>query len=72
MLVLTRKSEQSLVVGNDTDPNGVVTVKVLSIEGNRVKLGFLMNDAVIVDRLEVWNRTQNDTLISQTPRSRER
>ncbi len=67
MLVLTRKSEQSLVVGNDTDPNGVVTVKVLSIEGNRVKLGFLMNDAVIVDRLEVWNRTQNDTLISQTP-----
>ena len=67
MLVLTRKSDQSLVVGNDTDPNGVVTVKVLSIEGNRVKLGFLMNDAVIVDRLEVWNRTQNDTLISQTP-----
>lgn len=64
MLVLTRKPEEALLLGNETDPHGVVTVTVLSIEGNRVKLGFLMNDAVSVYRLEVWNRLQEDALAS--------
>ena len=60
MLVLTRKPEESLLLGSDTDPHGVVTVTVLSIEGNRVKLGFQMNDEVPVYRMEVWNRIQEE------------
>ena len=61
MLVLTRKPEESLLLGSDTDPHGVVTVTVLSIEGNRVKLGFQMKDDVTVYRMEVWNRMQEQT-----------
>jgi carbon storage regulator CsrA len=64
MLVLTRKPEEALLIGSDTDPHGVVTVTVLSIDGNRVKLGFQMNNAVTVYRLEVWNRMQDEALIS--------
>ena len=60
MLVLTRKPEEALLLGSDTDPHGVVTVTVLSIEGNRVKLGFQMNDEVSVYRMEVWNRIQEE------------
>ncbi len=63
MLVLTRKPEEALLIGSDTDPLGVVTVTVLSIEGNRVKLGFQMHDEIPVYRMEVWNRMQNDALV---------
>ncbi len=61
MLVLTRKPEESLLLGSDTDPHGVVTVTVLSIVGNRVKLGFQMRDDVSVYRMEVWNRIQEES-----------
>ena len=64
MLVLTRKPEEALLLGSDTDPQGVVSVTVLSIEGNRVKLGFQMKDDVSVYRMEVWNRMQNDALVN--------
>ncbi len=64
MLVLTRKPEEALLLGSDTDPLGVVSVTVLSIEGNRVKLGFQMRDDVSVYRMEVWNRMQNDALVN--------
>lgn len=63
MLVLTRKPEETLLLGSDTDPHGVVSVTVLSIEGNRVKLGFQMQDDVSVYRMEIWNRMQNDALV---------
>ncbi len=61
-MVLTRKPEEALLLGSDTDPHGVVTVTVLSIVGNRVKLGFQMKDDVSVYRMEVWNRIQNDAM----------
>jgi carbon storage regulator len=60
MLVLTRKPEEALLLGSETDPHGVVTVTVLSIVGNRVKLGFQMQDGVSVYRMEVWNRIQEE------------
>ena len=67
MLVLTRKPEEALLIGSDTDPHGVVTVTVLSIEGNRVKLGFQMQDDVTVYRMEVWNRMQSEAMTSPVP-----
>ncbi len=60
MLVLTRKPEEALLIGSDSDPHGAVTVTVLSIEGNRVKLGFQMQDDATVYRMEVWNRMQSE------------
>lgn len=66
MLVLTRKPEESLLIGDEADTTGVVTVKVLSIVGNRVKLGLTMNRGVSVHRAEVWQRIQGESLADKT------
>ncbi len=55
MLVLSRKSCESVVVG---DPAGSIkqslTVTVLKIYGDKVKLGFKAAADVPVNRWEVW------------------
>lgn len=66
MLVLTRKPEEALLIGSESDATGVVTVKVLSIVGNRVKLGLTMNRGVSVFRSEVWQRLQGESLADKT------
>jgi carbon storage regulator len=52
MLVLTRKPEQSLVLGN------TITVTVLAIEGDRVKLGIKAPRDVSVLRQEIHAQVQ--------------
>ncbi|MCA1645922.1 MAG: carbon storage regulator CsrA [Chloroflexi bacterium] len=52
MLVLTRKLEQSLRLGDD------ITVTVLAIEGDRVKLGIDAPRAIAVLREELFMRIQ--------------
>jgi carbon storage regulator CsrA len=56
MLVLTRKSQESVVVGGSNDFQRILKVKVLEIRGERVKLGFDVDPDVPVHRLEVWER----------------
>ncbi len=56
MLVLTRKSQESVVVGGSESGEPVVTVTVLDIRGDKVRLGFEGSRAVPVHRLEVWER----------------
>lgn len=45
MLVLTRKTDQELVIGDLR-----VTVKVLEVRGNRVRLGIVAPDDVSIRR----------------------
>ena len=52
MLVLTRKPEQSLMLGDN------ITVTVLAIEGDRVKLGIEAPRAVSVLRQELFVQIQ--------------
>jgi carbon storage regulator len=52
MLVLSRKAEQTLHLGDD------ITVTVLGIEGDRVKLGIEAPRAVSVLRHEVYLQIQ--------------
>jgi carbon storage regulator len=56
MLVLSRKSQESVVVGgiSAVDPKLVVTV--LGIQGGKVRLGFEVPVDVPVHRFEVWER----------------
>jgi carbon storage regulator len=55
MLVLSRKSFESVVVGDqDGSFNQVLKVTVLEIRGDKVKLGFEAAREVPVNRLEVW------------------
>ena len=56
MLVLSRKSHESVVVGAAHGGERSLTVTVLQIEGGRVRLGFDCPAEVPVHRLEVWER----------------
>jgi carbon storage regulator len=56
MLVLTRKSQEVVVVGGPDGLDPVLTVTVLEIRGEKVRLGFEAPADVRVHRLEVWER----------------
>ena len=56
MLVLTRKSRESVVIGGSDGLNRLLKVTVLGIKGANVKLGFEVDADVPVHRLEVWKR----------------
>jgi carbon storage regulator CsrA len=56
MLVLSRKSRETVVVGGADGLNRLVTVTVLEIGAGKVRLGFEASDAVPVHRGEVWER----------------
>lgn len=56
MLVLSRKPEQSVVVGGSKGFESVLKITVLEIGSEHVKLGFDVNREVPVHREEVWQR----------------
>jgi carbon storage regulator CsrA len=56
MLVFTRKSRESVVVGDVDDIERILKVTVLEIARGRVKLGFDVCEDVPVHRWEVWQR----------------
>jgi len=56
MLVLSRKTEESVVVGGHKRFEPMLKVTVLEIDGGRVSLGFEASEDVPVHRCEVWER----------------
>lgn len=54
MLILTRKVGESLMVGDE------ITVTVLGIKGNQVRIGIDAPKDVAVHREEIFQRIQND------------
>jgi carbon storage regulator len=56
MLVLTRKSQESVMVGGSDVFEGILKVTVLEIAGGKVRLGFEAAANVPVHRWEVWER----------------
>ena len=59
MLVLSRKTEESVVVGGHRGHKRfepMLKVTVLEINGERVSLGFEASKDVPVHRWEVWER----------------
>jgi len=56
MLVLSRKSRESVVVGGADGFHRLLKVTVLGIKGSNVKLGFEVDPEVPVHRSEVWER----------------
>jgi len=59
MLVLTRKNQESVIVGGSAAFPQQITVTVLKIAGGRVKLGFDVDATVPVHRQEIWERMQS-------------
>jgi carbon storage regulator len=56
MLILSRKSSESVVVGKSESSEPLLMVTVLEIRGGSVRLGFEAQADVPVHRLEVWER----------------
>ncbi|MCO2331396.1 carbon storage regulator CsrA [Pseudomonas aeruginosa] len=54
MLILTRRVGETLMVGDD------VTVTVLGVKGNQVRIGVNAPKEVAVHREEIYQRTQKE------------
>jgi carbon storage regulator len=56
MLILSRRHEESVLVGGSNGFEHLLRVTVLEIRSGHVKLGFEVNKDVPVHREEVWER----------------
>jgi carbon storage regulator CsrA len=56
MLVLTRKNQETVVIGGTGGFETLLKVTVLRIKSGSVVLGFDVAEHVPVHRLEVWER----------------
>jgi carbon storage regulator len=56
MLVLTRKSNEAVVIGGADGLHRLMKITVLDIQGAKVRLGFEVDPAIPVHRSEVWER----------------
>jgi carbon storage regulator CsrA len=60
MLVLTRKNQESVVVGGADRVERMLKVTVLEISRGKVKLGFEAAGDVLVHRWEIWEQILAD------------
>jgi carbon storage regulator len=61
MLVLSRKVGEEIVIADN------IRVTVLSVHGDRVRLGILAPKEVVVDRQEVHDKRQNAVRVGAGP-----
>ncbi len=61
MLVLSRRLNQIVRIGDQ------ITLKVISVQGNHVRIGIAAPRDVSVDREEVWRRKQQESLSTASP-----
>jgi carbon storage regulator len=61
MLVLTRKIGTEIVIGDD------VRIKVLDIRGEKVRLGIVAPEDVVVDRQEIHDRRKQCDHVPSSP-----
>lgn len=54
MLVLSRKKNESIVISDD------ITIVVVEIRGDKVRLGIQADQSVPVHRQEVWDAIQRE------------
>jgi carbon storage regulator len=65
MLVLTRRTDESLVIGDD------IIVTILAIEGDKVKVGIAAPREVTVLRKELWQALREQELLAEKLASQE-
>lgn len=66
MLILTRRTDESLMIGDD------VTVTVLGVKGNQVRIGVTAPRDKAVHREEIYLQAQGKQTVSQRSKHRVR
>ena len=61
MLVLTRREDESIMIGDD------IVVKVLDLKENQVKLGIVAPKSVAVHRQEIYEAIQAENAQAAAP-----
>ncbi len=56
MLVLTRKSDESVIIGND------IEIKILDVRGDQISIGFSAPKNISIYRKEVFEAIQNQNI----------
>ena len=58
MLVLTRRLDQSIIIGDPADPESAVEIIVTEVRGDQVRLGIQAPRSVPVHRAEIYQQIQ--------------
>ena len=60
MLVLSRKSDQSIVVGGFNAFERTIKITILGVKNGRVEIGIEADADVPVNRFEVWEQIRDE------------
>lgn len=63
MLVLTRREDESIMIGDD------IVVKVLDLKENQVKIGIIAPKSIAVHRQEIYEAIQAENAQAAAPGS---
>ena len=60
MLVLTRKHDQTITIGNPLSLEDAIEITVVEVRGDQVRLGISAPRETSVHRKEVWDQVKQD------------
>ena len=60
MLVLTRRLNQAIMIGDPTKPNECYEVTVVEVKGDQVRIGVDAPKDIQVHRKEIWEQKQQE------------